>query len=74
MMSDREVVRMDGICARLGEHFRDYVVIARADDGDVSWGASNHTWAESAAREYFNYVQMGNHVAQMLDLNGGRDL
>ena len=61
-MTDREMQRMDTLCSNLGEHFKDYVVLVRGDDGMVSWRASDHSWAESATRQYFNYVQYGHEL------------
>lgn len=69
MTGDREADRLRDICSRVGEHFQDYVVIIRTEDGNVSWRASDPTWAEGAARRFFNYVQTANHFSAMDEFN-----
>lgn len=69
-MTERQDEVIDAITARMGEFFKDYVVLVRTDKpGGVSWRSSDPNWAESAARHYVNYVQFGNHLQQMDDFH-----
>lgn len=69
MIEDREQDRLDSLTARAGEFFKDYLVMVRRDDGHVSWRSSDAVWAEGAARQYVNFVQMGNHLQQIEDFH-----
>ena len=71
-MDDREQAAFDNIAARMGEQFADYVILARAHNGAVTWRASDPTWAEGAADQYVRYARMGTHLQQMDEFNRGR--
>lgn len=44
----KEVDRFDKLAASLGEHFDDYVIIARAKDGGFLYKSSNRCWCLGA--------------------------
>ncbi len=69
MNEDAEQERFDRLTMRTGEFFRDYLVLVRRHDGTVSWRSSDPNWGESAARQYVNFVQMGNHLQQIEDFH-----
>lgn len=70
-MTEKEIERLDNITAMIGEQFPDFLVIVRPDGKNSAygpaWRASDHLWAESAARKYVNYCTMGDQLNQVED-------
>lgn len=65
-----EMERFNSLTARLGEFYKDHLVIIRTGNGGVAWRASDPRWSESAAREYVDYVRMSTQIKLMDDFNG----
>lgn len=51
-----ETAPIQAICARLGEHYTDYLVIARTKDGKIAFRPSDMTWAIGACQRFLNYA------------------
>lgn len=40
--------------AKSGEHFEDYLLIVKTNNGTLDWRSSDKTWAMGAAERYIN--------------------
>lgn len=56
--------RIEALCARLGEHFPDYLVIVRTGSRGLSWRSSEATWAMGAAERYAAAVKVSDSLEQ----------
>lgn len=41
-------------CAKVGEHFPEFLMIVKTDEGFMDWRSSDKTWAMGAAERYLN--------------------
>lgn len=60
-MSGRDEVRVHpsysrflDMVAKSGEHFEDYLLIVKTNNGTLDWRSSDKTWAMGAAERYLN--------------------
>jgi hypothetical protein len=51
---DKDIARFDQVSALVGEHFRDYVLMARDEKNRLIWKSSDKTWAVGAMSRYMN--------------------
>jgi hypothetical protein len=51
---DSDIDRFDQFTALFGEHFKDYVVMARDAQNRLVWKSSDKTWAVGAMNRYMN--------------------
>ena len=57
-------VRLNSLCANLGEHFEDFLVVVRPRRRTISWRSSDATWAIGAADRYISGVRMSDNLVQ----------
>lgn len=50
------------ITSTLGEHFTDYLVIGRLNNGGMVWRASNTNWAVGAAERYQCFMRDNDYM------------
>lgn len=52
-MTDEQIEgQFKAVACRAGELFKDYLILARLDNGGIIWKASDSTWARGAADRY----------------------
>lgn len=59
-MSDIEIIK--GVCARLGEHYDEYLIVVKSKDGKIAFRPSDCTWAMGAAMRFLDYMASAQEV------------
>ena len=62
-MDDKESTYVfNALCSRVGERYRDFVLIVRDDPRGTIWRSSDSTWAIGAAERYIAGVFSTDHL------------
>ena len=58
---EREDRMLNTLKALAGEHFSDYVIITRSNEGGMVWKSSNGTWAKGACERLAERIRDDDH-------------
>ena len=75
--NDRDLKQFDSMVSNLGEHFKEYVLIAKGSNGNMLWRSSDRTWAMGACQRYLITADQEDRMLTMEEgneeLEGGEE-
>lgn len=68
--NEKELKLFESLISKTGEHFKEYILIAKGSNGNMLWRSSDRTWSMGACHRYLITADQEDRMLTMEERNG----